>query len=85
MKHRIKELIKSKGYTQQQFADILGISRERMNIIVNGKPSYPTMESIARELGVNMWELFISREEILSESHSEIVCPKCGQRFDLRS
>lgn len=27
MEHRIKELIKEKGYTQQEFADLLGMSR----------------------------------------------------------
>ena len=26
-KHRIKELIKEKGYTQEEFAELLGMSR----------------------------------------------------------
>lgn len=85
MKHRIKELIKEKGYTQAAFAEKLGITRERLNMIANGKPSYPTLENIADALGVEMWELFAKREEIIAQGHSEIHCPKCGQAFDLRS
>ena len=85
MNHRIKELIREKGYTQQQFADKLGLTRERLNAIVNGKPSYPNLERLAEALGVEMWELFASRQEILANTHGEITCPKCGQVFDLKS
>lgn len=85
MKHRIKELIKEKGYTQQQFADKIGMNRVTLNSHINGKPSYPTLENFAKNLGVEMWELFITREEILARGHSEITCPNCGQRFDLRN
>ena len=55
MEHRIKELIKEKGYTQQEFADLLGMSRVGLAQIVNGKPSYPTLEKIATALDVPMW------------------------------
>ena len=46
MSHRIKELIKEKGYTQQDFADKLGIARESLSRILNS-PSYPSLEKIA--------------------------------------
>ena len=85
MSHRIKELIREKGYTQQQFADKLGLTRERLNAIVNGKPSYPNLERLAEALGVEMWELFTTREEILAKSPGEITCPYCEKRFSLKS
>ena len=85
MSHRIKELIREKGYTQQQFADKLGLTRERLNAIVNGKPSYPNLERLAETLGVEMWELFTTREEILAKSPGEITCPYCEKRFSLKS
>jgi transcriptional regulator with XRE-family HTH domain len=85
MSHRIKELIREKGYTQQQFADKLGINRVTLNYHLNGKPSYPTLENIAEALGVEMWELFITREEILAKSPGEITCPYCEKRFSLKS
>ena len=85
MKHRIKELIKEKGYTQQGFADKLGITRSTLLEQIGERPSGTTLERIADALGVEMWELFATREEIIARGHSEIHCPKCGQVFDLRN
>ena len=85
MSHCIKELIREKGYTQQQFADKLGINRVTLNYHLNGKPSYPTLENIAEALGVEMWELFTTREEILAKSPGEITCPYCEKRVSLKS
>ena len=84
MKHRIKELIKEKGYTQQQFAEKMGITRSTFMQQVHA-PSYPVLKRIAETLGVEAWELFASRDEILANHHSEVTCPKCGQRFDLKN
>lgn len=85
MKHRIKELIKEKGYTQAAFAVKLGITRSGLLQQIGDSPSSPTLERIADALGVEMWELFATREEIIARGHSEIHCPKCGQAFDLRN
>ena len=70
MSHRIKELIKEKGYTQQEFADKLGITRVGLSQLINGKPSYPTLEKIATALNVPMWQLFASSEEVHPKSDS---------------
>lgn len=75
MNHRIKELIKEKGYTQQEFASKLGIARESLSRILNS-PSYPSLEKIATALDVQMWELFASTDEVCSLGTS-IVCPHC--------
>ena len=82
MSHRIKELIKEKGYTQQEFADKLGITRVGLTQLVNGKPSYPTLEKIATALDVPMWQLFASPEEVAKESDGK-VCPYCGGLIDV--
>ena len=79
MSHRIKELIKEKGYTQQEFADKLGITRVGLSQLINGKPSYPTLEKIATALNVPMWQLFASSEEVHPKSDSlSLTCPHCG-------
>ena len=80
MSHRIKELIKEKGYTQQEFADKLGITRVGLSQLINGKPSYPTLEKIATALNVPMWQLFASSEEVhpKSDSLSLTVLRYCG-------
>lgn len=85
MKHRIKDLIKEKGYTQAEFAKKLGIVRSTLLQQIGEHPSAPTLERIADALGVEIWELFTTREEIIARGHSEIHCPKCGQLFDLRN
>lgn len=82
MKHRIKELIKEKGFTQQEFAEKLGISRVGLTQLVNGKPSYPTLEKIAEALNVPMWQLFASPEEVKEQSGVH-VCPHCGGLLDV--
>lgn len=84
MEHRIKELIKEKGYTQQEFADLLGMSRVGLAQIVNGKPSYPTLEKIATALNVPMWQLFASPDEVKGEEdQNTIICPNCGKKFKM--
>lgn len=85
MDHRIKELIKEKGYTQQELADKLGISRIGLTQLVNGKPSYPTLEKFAEALDVPMWQLFASPEEIAHENDNSIICPVCHSRFELKT
>lgn len=85
MSHRIKELIKEKGYTQQEFADKLGITRVGLSQLINGKPSYPTLEKIATTLNVPMWQLFASSEEVHPKSDSlSLTCPHCGKDISIK-
>ena len=84
MSHRIKELIKEKGYTQQEFADKLGITRVGLSQLINGKPSYPTLEKIATALNVPMWQLFASPSEIAKEQGTGLHCPNCGAKLELK-
>ena len=64
---RIKEVIKEKGYTQKEFAEKLGMSTVGLAQIVAGKPSYTTLEKIAGALGVEIWELLVSKDEIVGK------------------
>lgn len=52
---RIQSLRKNKGYSQQEFADILGIGRSTLANYEQCKrePDYETLELIAKELSVN--------------------------------
>ena len=82
MKHRIRELIKEKGYTQEEFAKIVGTTRVGLtkNLVC---PSGTTLEKIANALGVETWELFATKNEVIGEKPNTITCPKCGARFKL--
>lgn len=72
MEHRIKELIKEKGYTQAQFAEKLGITR--VSLIQSLElPSGSTLERIAAALNVPMWQLFASPEEAKGEELTALI------------
>lgn len=84
MKLRIKEVIKDKGLSVQEVADRMGITRVGLSQHINGNPSVEVVGRIAEALGVEMWELFASKEEIVSKDKNTIICPKCGARFELK-
>ena len=83
MKHRIRELIKEKGYTQEEFAKIVGTTRVGLtkNLVC---PSGSTLEKIADALGVEMWELFTEKPPSNEPNSNTLVCPKCGAEFVLK-
>lgn len=81
MAHRIRELIREKGYTQQEFADKLGMARESLARILNS-PSYPSLLKIAEALGVEEWELFTISTNKLDEN--TITCPTCGTKIEFK-
>lgn len=64
---RIKQLIKNKGYNQEEFANIIGVSRSTLLGQID-RPSYSTMEKIASALGVPTWQLFVDPEDIYCEA-----------------
>ena len=82
---RVKELIKTKGIAQKEFAEKLGMTPIGLSQILSGKPSYTTLEKIASALEVEVWELLVSPEDIVKKygnSKEEIniqTCPHCGK------
>ena len=82
---RIKELIKEKGYTQKSFAEKLGMTTVGLSQIISGKPSYTTLEKIAEALNVEVWELLISKNEIIEKNKDSIsvTCPHCEKSFNI--
>ena len=82
---RIKEVIKEKGYTQREFAEKLGMSTVGLAQIVAGKPSYTTLEKIADALGVEIWELLVSKDEIVGKKDGlPLTCPHCGKDINIK-
>ena len=60
---RIKEIIKNKGLTMQEFADKLGIARVNLTKTINGNPTVETLQKIADALNVDFIELFVPQRE----------------------
>lgn len=71
MRHRIKELIAERGYTQKEFAALLGVDRITVNRVMNGQPSMATMDKVLDLLHAEPWELFYTREELIDLAYRE--------------
>lgn len=80
---RIKEILKDKGITVQELADMLEISRQALSKQIQGKMLVETAQRIADKLEVPMWQLFASPEEVRNDDKDIIECPKCHNRFKL--
>jgi len=57
MELKVKEVIKTKGLTMQQVADVLGITRDTLTRNINGNPTIETLEKIAKVLAVSVSDL----------------------------
>ena len=60
MKNRVKELRKSKNLTQEDLANLIGISRQAINAIEKDKfdPSLPTAFKMSKLFKISIEELF---------------------------
>ena len=59
----LKEIRKSKGMTQAQMAELLGISRPAYTQIENGRrPSFRAAVDFSRQLGVSIEDLFLPED-----------------------
>ncbi len=64
MKNRIRELRKELGFTQQNLGDSLGVSRQTIISLENGKynPSLGLAHAIAKLFDMSIEEVFIFDE-----------------------
>ena len=64
MNNRVKELRKEKGYTQENLAEIIGVSRQTVNAIEKQKfdPSLNTAFKIAKLFELPIEAIFLSED-----------------------
>ncbi len=74
---QIKEIVKRKGITITQLADMMGIKQESLSRTINGNPTIDTLQKIADALGVHLVELFEQ------PANNALSCPKCGAKLRL--
>ena len=67
MKNRIEEIRKSRGIRQEEMAKVLGVSRQTISSLENGRynPSIFLAHSIAKYFGMTIEEVFCFDEEEL--------------------
>jgi len=68
MKNRVGELRMASGLSQGDLATVLGVSRQTINSIENGRylPSLPLALAIARNFDSSVEEIFIPDQEELT-------------------
>lgn len=82
---RIKEILKEKGLTVNQLADMLEISRQALSKQIQGKMLVETAQRIAGALDVPMWQLFASPEEVQPKKDGlSLTCPRCGKSINIK-
>lgn len=67
MKNRIEEIRKEKGIRQEEFAKSMGVSRQTISSLENGRynPSIILAYKIAKYFGMTIEEVFIFEEKDL--------------------
>ena len=65
MKNRIEEIRKDRGVRQEEFAKALGVSRQTISSLENGRynPSILLAYKIARYFGMAIEDVFVFEEE----------------------
>ena len=65
MKNRIEEIRKERGIRQEEFAKSMGVSRQTISSLENGRynPSILLAHKIARYFGMSIEEVFVFEED----------------------
>ena len=68
MKNNIEEIRKERGIRQEEFARSMGVSRQTISSLENGRynPSIMLAHKIAKYFGMTIEEVFIFEEEAVS-------------------
>lgn len=79
----IQAVIKARGFTQNQVAEALGVTKSSLSQSVhNDNTSIKMMKRIAEVIGCKVGDFF--RDEIETDNTtSSLICPKCGARLRL--
>ena len=59
---RIEEILKERGITKTQFADMMGVAKQNVNLLLNTNNTQK-MAKIAEVLGVKFTDLFVADDQ----------------------
>lgn len=65
--------MKNKGWTVNELAERLDVSRQALSRQIQGKMLIETAERIANALNVPVWQLFISEEDVLKKHDGSVL------------
>lgn len=78
----VKSVIRKKGYTFEQVAEKMGITRITLTQNLGRNPTINTLQRVADAIGCKVGDFFVD-EVSEDEGFNTIVCPKCGAKFGL--
>lgn len=78
----VKSVIKKKGYTFEQVAEKMGITRITLTQNLGRNPTINTLQRVADAIGCKVGDFFVD-DVSEDEGTNTIVCPKCGAKFEL--
>ena len=80
---RLKEVMKEKGVTGRELATRLNTTPQYISNITSGRQnlSLNGIDEVAKALGVEPWELLVSREQLANYKSDSLMtqCPHCGK------
>ncbi|MFR6000201.1 MAG: helix-turn-helix domain-containing protein [Bacteroides faecis] len=76
----VKSIIKQKGFTMEQVAEKLEITRVTLAQNLSRNPTVNTLQKIADVIGCKVGDFFIDE---LEEDKDIITCPNCGKKFKM--
>jgi len=79
----VKGLIKKKGFTIEQVAAKMGVTRITLTQSLSGNPTINTLQRIADAIGCKVGDFFVDEISDNKDLNS-LVCPNCGAELELK-
>ena len=79
---RIEEILKERGITKTQFADMMGVAKQNVNLLLNTNNTQK-MEKIAEVLEVKFSDLFVADDQPQDELNGFVEYK--GEIFRIRN
>ena len=79
----IKKIIKEKGFTLEQTATKMGISRITLMQSLSGNPTVNTLQRVADAIGCRVVDFFVDELESTTIT-PDFKCPHCGGSLDIQ-
>lgn len=76
----VKSVIKEKGFTIEQVANSMGITRVTLSQTLSRNPTVATLQKIADVIGCNVGDFFKDESQ---QNLNVIYCPHCGKEIKL--
>ena len=76
----VKSVIRKKGYTFEQVAEKMGITRITLTQNLGRNPTINTLQRVADAIGCKVGDFFVD-DVSEDEGSNTIVCPICGDKF----